>query len=221
MGLNSLCTKSAVVAKMQRKLKYFLTLLWFIYLIVTSILLFTKGFLLTRQVQTENSTCSYLNEIPCLSDEQDTCNLDNNIFNGISFDKAHEQCLKTNFKVILMIVDALRYDFTVFDEKNLDPLPYENRLPAIKTILDNHPNSSRLYKFIADPPTTTMQRLKALTTGSLPTFIDAGSNFATSEIDEDNIIDQVTFHYCDSVQNLVFCTFSDDKTRATNGFYGR
>jgi len=36
-----------------------------------------------------------------------------------------------------------------------------------------------------------MQRIKGLTTGSLPTFIDIGSNFASSEIDEDNIIDIV------------------------------
>lgn len=42
-----------------------------------------------------------------------------------------------------------------------------------------------------DPPTTTMQRINGLTTGSLPTFIDVGSNFASSEINEDNIIDQV------------------------------
>lgn len=47
-------------------------------------------------------------------------------------------------------------------------------------------------KFIADAPTTTLQRLKGITTGSLPTFIDIGSNFATPEINEDNIIDQVS-----------------------------
>lgn len=45
--------------------------------------------------------------------------------------------------------------------------------------------------FIADPPTTTLQRLKGLTTGTLPTFIDAGSNFAGTAIDEDNIIAQL------------------------------
>ena len=44
----------------------------------------------------------------------------------------------------------------------------------------------------ADPPTTTMQRLKALTTGSLPTFVDAGSNFASSAIVEDNLIKQLS-----------------------------
>jgi len=37
-----------------------------------------------------------------------------------------------------------------------------------------------------------MQRLKGLTTGSLPTFIDAGSNFASSEINEDNFLDQIS-----------------------------
>lgn len=46
-------------------------------------------------------------------------------------------------------------------------------------------------KFLADPPTTTLQRLKGMTTGSLPTFIDMGSNFATPEINEDNVIDQI------------------------------
>jgi GPI ethanolamine phosphate transferase 3 subunit O len=37
----------------------------------------------------------------------------------------------------------------------------------------------------------TLQRLKGMTTGSLPTFIDMGSNFATPEINEDNVIDQI------------------------------
>ena len=37
-------------------------------------------------------------------------------------------------------------------------------------------------RFIADPPTTTMQRLKGLTTGSLPTFIDMASNFGSHEV---------------------------------------
>lgn len=45
--------------------------------------------------------------------------------------------------------------------------------------------------FRADAPTTTMQRLKALTTGSFPTFIDVGSNFASTAILEDNWIDEI------------------------------
>ncbi|KAL7017327.1 hypothetical protein ACKWTF_010317 [Chironomus riparius] len=60
-------------------------------------------------------------------------------------------------------------------------------------------------KFIADPPTTTLQRLKGITTGSLPTFIDMGSNFATPEINEDNIIDQM-------VANNLTVVFAGDNT---------
>ena len=50
---------------------------------------------------------------------------------------------------------------------------------------------TQMSRFMADPPTTTMQRLKGLTTGSLPTFIDVSSNFGSYEISEDNIIDQL------------------------------
>lgn len=41
-------------------------------------------------------------------------------------------------------------------------------------LLKDEPDHSLLAKFYADPPTTTMQRLKGLTTGGLPTFMDAG-----------------------------------------------
>lgn len=69
--------------------------------------------------------------------------------------------------------------------------PFENKFPVFHRMLKLHPKSTRFMKFVADSPTTTLQRLKGITTGSLPTFIDIGSNFATSEINEDNIIDQV------------------------------
>ena len=47
-----------------------------------------------------------------------------------------------------------------------------------------------LAGFPADPPTTTMQRVKALVTGSLPTFLDVGSVFSGGEITEDSLISQ-------------------------------
>lgn len=74
---------------------------------------------------------------------------------------------------------------------NSNPLPYENKLPIFTDLLNKHPTHSRFMKLVADAPTTTLQRLKGITTGSLPTFIDVGSNFATAEINEDNIIDQI------------------------------
>lgn len=183
---------------------YFFFLIWIAYLIASSILLFTRGFLLTRESFDFNSTClnrvetqcttpnSLHTEIKTFDEKNHSCSdaefLDSvvaNIHSSSLF------CLPARARVVLIIIDALRYDFTIFNPKNKRPLPYQNRLPIIHETLKFSPDKSRLFKFIADPPTTTMQRLKALTTGSLPTFIDAGSNFASSEIKEDNIIDQL------------------------------
>ncbi|KAG5884969.1 hypothetical protein JTB14_000362 [Gonioctena quinquepunctata] len=174
-------------------------MLWLCYLIISSILLFTRGFLLTRTVQQKNATCLSPHEIPCTSVGSDTapeqCSSKERVSNILNeYASASAICLPPRTRIVLLIVDALRYDFTTYDENNLDPLPFQNKLPAIYSLLRENPKNTRLFKFIADPPTTTMQRLKALTTGSLPTFIDAGSNFATSEINEDNIIDQLIKH---------------------------
>ncbi|KAJ8507425.1 hypothetical protein ONZ45_g10209 [Pleurotus djamor] len=51
-----------------------------------------------------------------------------------------------------------------------------------------YPENSFLFDAYSDPPTATLQRIKAITTGSLPTFVDIGSNFGGSSILEDSII---------------------------------
>lgn len=53
------------------------------------------------------------------------------------------------------------------------------------------PHNAFLLPFIADPPTTTLQRLKGLTTGTLPTLVDLGSSFAGTAIQEDNLLRQL------------------------------
>jgi GPI ethanolamine phosphate transferase 3 subunit O len=108
-------------------------------------------------------------------------------------------------KLVIFVVDALKYDFGVYNESIKEPLSYQNKLPIIHELSKSHPEHTRLVKFLADPPTTTLQRLKGITTGSLPTFIDMGSNFATPEINEDNIIDQM-------VANGLSVTFLGDNT---------
>ena len=40
-------------------------------------------------------------------------------------------------------------------------------------------------------PTTTLQRLKALNTGGIPTFLEAKNNFDSSELSEDNLVLQL------------------------------
>lgn len=173
---------------------YFLFLLWFSYLILSSILLFTRGFLLSRVILNTNSTCTTFKNcsytISATNGHENECS-SNNVHDHIN--NAFKLCLPQKAKVVLLVIDALRYDFTLYDKsKEKGELAFENKLPVMNKLLKTHPNRTRLYKFVADPPTTTMQRLHALTTGSLPTFIDANSNFATAEINEDNIVDQVS-----------------------------
>ncbi|KAJ3016553.1 mannose-ethanolamine phosphotransferase gpi13, partial [Thoreauomyces humboldtii] len=105
-------------------------------------------------------------------------------------------------RAVLIVLDALRFDFALYDEKLAEEaassggnstLPfYINKLPIMHDLLRDQPASSLLLRVRADPPTTTLQRLKALTTGTLPTFVDAGSNFLGQVIAEDNLIDQLT-----------------------------
>jgi phosphatidylinositol glycan class O len=87
------------------------------------------------------------------------------------------------------------------------------------------PNNAFLLPFIADPPTTTLQRLKGLTTGTLPTFIDAGSNFAGTAIEEDNLVAQLRnaskriVHLGDDTWHALFPGyFEPNLTRAYDSF---
>nr|XP_025045285.1 GPI ethanolamine phosphate transferase 3 [Pelodiscus sinensis] len=108
-------------------------------------------------------------------------------------------------KAVLLIIDALTFDFARFDPAKDRPRPYENKLGFLHQLSSSQPRHARLYRFRADPPTTTMQRIKGITTGSLPTFIDVGSNFASYAIQEDNLLSQL-------VQNGRRVVFMGDDT---------
>lgn len=61
----------------------------------------------------------------------------------------------------------------------------------LQRMASENPSSAKIFKAIADPPTTSLQRLKGLTTGALPTFIDVGNSFGAPAIVEDNFINQL------------------------------
>jgi phosphatidylinositol glycan class O len=84
----------------------------------------------------------------------------------------------------MFVIDAFRFDFAFKQES----------MPFLNSLLKNNNSQTLFYKFVADAPTTTSQRLKALTTGSLPTFIDAGKNFDSDAVTEDNWIYQLVNH---------------------------
>ncbi|XP_064608437.1 LOW QUALITY PROTEIN: GPI ethanolamine phosphate transferase 3-like [Liolophura sinensis] len=157
-------------------LRLFVLLLSLLALISLGTIIFTKGFLLKRTVVNKTSECSVDFTIQSERHGEEGCWM-------------HRRYRKA----VLIVIDALRYDFMLFNSSLADDTAqyFENKLPVLYELLQRKPLNSRLYKFVADPPTTTLQRLKGLTTGSLPTFVDAGSNFASYEITEDNVIDQL------------------------------
>ncbi|KFO35356.1 GPI ethanolamine phosphate transferase 3 [Fukomys damarensis] len=166
-----------------QKVLVLLFLVWVCLLFYAGIALFTSGFLLTRLELTNYSICQ---EPP-----------------GPGFLPWGSQgkpgaCWMTSrfSRVVLVLIDALRFDFAQPQQSHTsgDPpvsLPFMGKLGSLQRLLEIQPHHARLYRSQVDPPTTTMQRLKALTTGSLPTFIDAGSNFASHAILEDNLIKQL------------------------------
>jgi len=132
-----------------------------------ALVLFTRGFLLTRKALPNINDCSPV---------APSGNLDA----SCSLPPTHD-------KLVFLVVDALRADFVLPVAEPGDANQfYANHVPLPSRLTDTHPTQSFLAHFIADAPTTTLQRIKGMTTGSLPTFIDAGSNFAGEQADEDN-----------------------------------
>ncbi|KAI0299999.1 hypothetical protein B0F90DRAFT_1725887 [Multifurca ochricompacta] len=79
----------------------------------------------------------------------------------------------THKRAVLLIIDSLRFDF-------VSPHPPEPHSPYHHNVLT-----------LPHPPTATLQRIKGLVTGSLPTFVDIGHNFGGASIAEDSIIQQL------------------------------
>uniref|UniRef100_UPI003AAC1024 GPI ethanolamine phosphate transferase 2 isoform X1 n=1 Tax=Centroberyx gerrardi TaxID=166262 RepID=UPI003AAC1024 len=82
-------------------------------------------------------------------------------------------------RVVIMLVDALREDF-VFGPNGRKNMPYTRHLVER--------GSTQSFVAKARPPTVTMPRIKALTTGSIPGFIDVVMNLNSPALLEDNLI---------------------------------
>ncbi|OQV22221.1 GPI ethanolamine phosphate transferase 3 [Hypsibius exemplaris] len=145
------------------------SLLIFIILIACGIWSFSLGFLLSRIELHDKSPC---------------------IHNYTGSPSCYGNLRPTFQRAVIVVVDALRYDFLLTNPELSvrDVRTYENKIPEIDRLIRRNPENAALFKFIADPPTTTMQRIKGITTGSLPTFIDVSSNFAATSIEEDNFV---------------------------------
>ena len=152
--------------------------------------LFTSGFLLQRVELAPHASCApkewHLPVPPHGAAEGEAHALD--AWDAVL---AEGECtLPPRFrKAVVWIIDALRYDMLApVNASEADPYLH-NHLTAPREATDTR--RAFLAHFLADAPTTTLQRLKGLTTGSLPTFIEAGANFGgAGKVEEDNWISQ-------------------------------
>jgi len=106
-------------------------------------------------------------------------------------ERGQNQPQPTHKRAVVLVIDSLRFDFVSPNPPEPHNKHYHNVLKLPAQLTKSRPEHSFLFNAYADPPTTTLQRIKALTTGSLPTFIDMGSNFGGSAILEDSIVRQL------------------------------
>ncbi|KAF7996903.1 hypothetical protein HCN44_002549 [Aphidius gifuensis] len=138
-------------------------ILLFTYIIWTSLFsisLFMYGFF---PIKITNNLPSNYNDIP-------------DIINNIKLDK-NELYKPSVQKIIIMVIDALRWDFVDV-----------NKMPITSNLINN--NKAHLLKVKVNAPTVTMPRIKAMTTGMLPNFIDVVLNLGKSEVQSDSILHQ-------------------------------
>ncbi|KMZ74946.1 hypothetical protein ZOSMA_120G00380 [Zostera marina] len=171
--------------KESKKCHIYLLFLSILIIHTVAISLFTRGFLLTRtELSSSFSSCDdNINESPpspCYTTPPNS---------------TKDQCWTNPSvdRIVIIVLDALRIDFvapsTFFDDAEMRP--WMDKLTVLQKLAATSPSSARLFKAIADPPTTSLQRLKGLTTGGLPTFIDIGNSFGAPAIVEDNLIYQL------------------------------
>ncbi|XP_068620132.1 GPI ethanolamine phosphate transferase 2 isoform X2 [Battus philenor] len=97
-----------------------------------------------------------------------------NFIDGVSID-GHEVYNAGENSVVLMVIDGLRYDFAT-----------EEYMPFTGSLLKN--KSACIYVSIAEPPTVTMPRIKAMMTGSISTFADVALNFGAPAVQGDSVL---------------------------------
>ncbi|XRA98809.1 GPI ethanolamine phosphate transferase 3 [Pycnococcus provasolii] len=119
-------------------------------------------------------------------------------------------------KVLVVVIDALRRDLATAAtttgtgtgttqqhnnaQRRSSPKTPPPRLKSIDEVIENalYKNkglaTTRVRKFIADPPTTTVQRLKGIATGAVPAFADITKSFGGSAVTTDNVVAQCLSH---------------------------
>ncbi|KAF7144312.1 hypothetical protein RHSIM_Rhsim05G0234800 [Rhododendron simsii] len=200
----------------------FLTIFFLILVLhFVAILLFTRGFLLTRTELPHYSNCSDVSQSPCVQPPPSLPNQEDGSCCNATLKKQHCWTKPAIDRLVIIVLDAFRFDFVAPIPSLEDIKPWMGKLQVLHKLASRKGSSARIFKAIADPPTTSLQRLKmkekeegledslflyhallvrergrahllmGLTTGGLPTFIDVGNSFGAPAILEDNLISQL------------------------------
>ena len=150
---------------------------WLVYcLSLIFVALFLKGFLIIRSQISTKSTC----DDPPIKPYFDWNHLQPSCWlPAPAKDK----------KLIWIMIDALRFDFTVPCQGTNCPSYRRNNLTILNELYES--GQGHLMHFIADPPTATAQRLTGITSGTLPTFVEAGGNFSGLASSQDSLVNQL------------------------------
>jgi phosphatidylinositol glycan class O len=169
-------------------------------LIALGLTIFTQSFFLSRTSFDHRSSCAsgaagnLLKEALGLNDNEIRFLRENRWISDHRSHSDHHNVTEGNNgcwmprkvdSMAIIVVDALRFDFA------RDHLPLSVGARLFPDNNGQNKTSSSLYQFVADPPTVTMQRLKGLTTGGLPTFADITGSFGGASIEEDSWIEQL------------------------------
>ncbi|GBG28914.1 GPI ethanolamine phosphate transferase 2 [Hondaea fermentalgiana] len=84
-------------------------------------------------------------------------------------------------RLVIMVVDALREDF----------VHERPEMRYVRQIMREEPERTASFVSDANTPTVTMPRIKALTTGTVPRFIDVMNNLNSKALAEDNLLDRL------------------------------
>nr|XP_033197814.1 GPI ethanolamine phosphate transferase 2 [Bombus vancouverensis nearcticus] len=82
-------------------------------------------------------------------------------------------------RLIIMVIDALRWDFITGSIGKI-------AMPVTSSLISN--SSASLLQTKVQLPTVTMPRIKAITTGMIPSFIDVVLNFGSKPVTGDNVL---------------------------------
>ncbi|KAL6504150.1 hypothetical protein OROGR_026073 [Orobanche gracilis] len=125
----------------------FMTFLGIMVLHGLAILLFTRGFLLTRTELSQYSKCNDIAESPCFPPNDQS---------------AETSCWTKPVvnRLVIIVLDALRFDFVAPSSFFAEKKPWMDKLQVLHEFSSQNRSSSKIFKATADPPTTSLQRLK-------------------------------------------------------------